>query len=265
MNNIISAVVIVGAVGLIFGLLLAIASVIFKVETDERIGKIEEVLPGANCGACGYAGCSAYAHAVVEKNAPVDCCSVGKDKVARQVGGIMGRAVAATEPKIAKVLCAGNCEKAKNKYDYSGIDSCASAAALSGGPKACSAGCMGFGDCVSVCKFGAIKIADGIACIDEEKCTSCGMCVKVCPKGIIKLMPKDKPYAVLCSSHKTGKEVNAVCSAGCIACRICEKNCPEEAIKVENNLAVIDYSKCVSCGICAEKCPKKVIKIGSVN
>lgn len=260
MNGIILAAAIVGGVGLVFGLLLAFASVIFKVEVDERIEKIEEILPGANCGACGYAGCSAYAHAVVEQNAPVDCCSVGKDKVARQVGGVMGRAVASKAPKTARVLCGGSCEKTKTKYEYAGIDDCTAANRLSGGPKACSFGCMGYGSCVKVCKFDAIHVTDGVAAVDEDKCTGCGMCVKVCPKKIIHLIEKDKPVTVLCSSRKPGKEVNAVCSAGCIACRICEKNCPFEAISVTDNLAVIDYEKCKSCGICVGKCPKKVIE-----
>ncbi len=259
MNGIILAALIVGIIGLAFGLLLALAAVIFKVEVDDRITKIEEVLPGANCGACGYAGCSAYATAVVENGAPVDCCSVGKGNVAQQIGGIMGKAVAAKKPVVARVLCGGNCEKAQDKYDYSGVADCRAAAKLAGGPKACQSGCMGLGTCVSVCKFDAIHIENGIAVVNEDKCTACGMCVKACPKNVIELMPQDKTVTVLCKNKKSGKEVNAVCKAGCIACGICEKNCPFEAIAVKDNLAVIDYEKCKSCGICANKCPKQVI------
>ncbi len=259
MNGIILAALIVGIIGLAFGLLLAFAAVIFKVEVDERIEKIQEVLPGANCGACGYAGCAAYAAAVVEKGAPVDACSVGKSNVAQQVGGIMGKAVAAKKPVVARVLCGGDCEKAKDKYEYSGVSDCRSAAKLAGGSKACSYGCLGLGTCAEVCKFDAIHIKNGIAVVDEEKCTACGMCVKACPKNVIELVPKDSLVTVLCKNKKSGKEVNAVCSAGCIACGICRKNCPFEAIAVIDNLAVIDYEKCKSCGICANKCPKKAI------
>ena len=259
MNSIITAVLVVGIIGLIFGLLLALAAVIFRVEVDERIKKIEEVLPGANCGACGYAGCSAYAHAIVEEGAPLDCCSVGKGNTAQQIGGIMGKAIAATSPKVARVLCGGDCEKAKEKYAYYGVPDCNAANKLAGGQKACPVGCLGFGTCKDVCKFGAIRIENGIAVIDEEKCTACGMCVKACPKHVIELMPKDKGVTVLCKNRQSGKVVNASCQAGCIACKICEKNCPSEAISVNNNLAEIDYEKCTSCGICISKCPKKVI------
>lgn len=259
MSNIITAVLVVGIIGLVFGLLLALAAVIFKVEVDERIEKIEEILPGANCGACGYAGCSAYAHAIVEAGAPLDACSVGKDNTAQQIGGIMGKAVAAKEPKVARVLCGGDCEKAKKKYEYYGTLDCNAANKLAGGQKACPDGCLGFGTCRDVCKFGAISVINGIAVIDEEKCTACGMCVKACPKHIIELMPKDMKVAVLCKNRQEGKVVNAICEAGCIACKICEKNCPFEAIAVNGNLAEIDYEKCKSCGICATKCPKKVI------
>lgn len=259
MNAIISAVLVVGIIGLAFGLLLAFASVIFKVETDSRIEKIEEILPGANCGACGFAGCSAYAHAVVEQGAPIDCCSVGKDKVARQVGGVMGIAAAAKTPRTARVMCAGDCSAAKPKYTYEGIEDCLAASRLAGGAKACRDGCLGYGNCVRVCKFGAIRIENGIAVIDEEKCAACGMCAKICPKHVIEMVPKEQKVLVLCKNHKKGKEVIDACSSGCISCGICEKNCPKEAIAVNNNLAEINYEKCISCGICANKCPKKVI------
>lgn len=259
MSSIITAVLVVGVIGLIFGILLALAAVIFKVEVDERIEKIEEILPGANCGACGFAGCSAYAHAVVEGGAAVDCCSVGGGNVAQQIGGIMGKAVGAGTKKVARVLCGGDCDKSKEKYEYYGVLDCNAANKLAGGPKACSSGCLGFGTCVNACKFDAIHIVDGIAVVDEEKCTACGMCKKVCPKGIIELMPKDKTVFVACKNHQPGKNVNAVCAAGCIACKICEKNCPFEAITINDNLAEIDYEKCKSCGICVNKCPKQVI------
>ncbi len=259
MSSIITAILVVGVIGLVFGLLLALAAVIFRVEVDERIEKIEEVLPGANCGACGFAGCSAYAHAVVNEGAAVDCCSVGGGNVSQQIGGIMGKAIKADSPKVARVFCGGDCEKSKNKYEYYGTPDCNAANKLAGGQKACRSGCLGFGTCVAACKFDAIHIVNGVAVVDEEKCTACGMCVKACPKNLIEIIPKDRVVSVLCRNRQPGKVVNSVCAAGCIACKICEKNCPFEAISVNENLAEIDYEKCKSCGICANKCPKKVI------
>lgn len=259
MNSIILAIIIVGAIGLIFGLLLALAAIVFRVEVDERIEKIEELLPGANCGGCGYAGCSAYAAAIVNDGAPVDACGAGGSRVAQQIGGIMGKAIGEKAPLVARVHCNGACDKAKDKYEYYGIPDCLAASKFSGGQKACYSGCLGFGTCVKVCSFGAISVENGVAIVDEEKCTSCGMCVSACPKKLIELVPKDSKTFVLCNNHSAGKEVMAVCSAGCIACKICEKNCENGAISVKDNLAVIDYDKCNSCGICAEKCPKKVI------
>jgi len=257
--DIISAILVVGIVGLAFGALLAFAAVIFKVEVDERIEKIEEVLPGANCGACGYAGCSGYAAAVVNDGAAVNLCGVGGGNVAQQIGGIMGMAVSKGVEKVARVHCAGTCENAKDKFEYYGVETCEAAAKFAGGQKACSEGCLGFGSCVSACMFDAIHVIDGVAVVDEEKCTACGACVKACPKKIIELLPKENKTYVKCSNHKPGKEVNAVCKVGCIACKICEKNCQYEAVAVANNLAVIDYDKCQACGVCSEKCPKKVI------
>lgn len=259
MNSIVLAVLIVGLIGLAFGLLLAFASVIFKVEVDERIEKITEILPGANCGACGYAGCSAYAKAVVEDDAPINACSVGKDKVSSQIGEIMGKTAGQAVPMTARVLCGGDCETASTKYEYFGVNSCHAANKLAGGPKACPNGCLGLGSCVEVCMFDAIHIENGIAVVDEEKCTACGMCVKACPKNVIEIMPKDNNVYVKCNSHKPGKEVNAVCKVGCIACKLCEKACPLEAISVTDNLARINYDLCKACGLCADKCPKKVI------
>ena len=167
MNSIVSAILVVGIVGLAFGLLLAFAAVIFKVEVDERIEKIEEVLPGANCGACGFAGCAAYATAVVNDGAAVNLCGVGGSAVSQQIGGIMGTAVASGKEMVARVHCAGTCENAKDKYEYYGVKTCDAAIKLAGGQKACSTGCLGFGTCVSACKFDAISVVDGVAAVVE--------------------------------------------------------------------------------------------------
>ena len=172
----------------------------------------------------------------------------------------MGIEASASEPMAAFVKCGGTCEKAKEKYDYFGIDDCNMAVQLAGqGAKSCSYGCLGLGSCKKACAFGAIEIVDGIAVIDKEKCVACGKCVSTCPKHIIELLPAKKKVKVQCSSKDVGKNVMPVCSTGCIACKICEKNCPFDAIHVVDNLAVIDYDKCKACGICANKCPKGVL------
>ncbi len=265
MKEIILALAIVGGTGLLFGLLLAFAAVIFKVDKDNRIEMIEEVLPGANCGACGFAGCSAYAAAVAGEGAAVSCCSVGKDAVAKKIATIMGVKAQKVEPRAARVMCAGKCGIAENKYEYYGISDCTAAAKLAGGAKACPNGCLGLGSCVKVCKFDAISVVDGIAVIDEAKCTACGMCIKTCPKAVIKLVPLANKVWVPCNNTEKGAVVNKYCTAGCIACRLCEKACPNDAISVKNNHAVIDYDKCISCGLCAEKCPKKLIHKGTLG
>lgn len=259
MNSIVLATVAVGGIGLIFGLLLALAAVIFKVNADERIGKIEEILPGANCGGCGFAGCSAYASAIVEKGANINCCSVGGSQTAEKIGAIMGKTAEKTEPKVARVLCGGTGDKAALKYDYQGVSDCNAIAKLAGGQKECEYGCLGYGTCTKVCQFDAVHIVDGVAKVDEEKCTACGCCVKACPKNVIELVPKNKKVTVLCKNKQIGKETMKICASGCIGCKICENKCPFSAITVTDNLARIDYDKCESCGLCAKLCPKKVI------
>ena len=259
MNSIVLATITVGAIGLIFGLLLALAGVIFKVDADERIGKIEEILPGANCGGCGFAGCSAYANAVVEKGAPVNCCSVGGAGISEKIGAIMGRTAEKTAPKVARVLCGGTKGAATEKYDYQGVMDCNAIAKLAGGQKECEFGCLGYGTCTKVCQFDAIHIIDGVAKVDEEKCTACGLCVKACPKNVIELVPKNSIASVLCKNKLIGKETMKMCSKGCIGCKICENKCPFGAVTVTDNLAKIDYERCESCGLCAKLCPKKVI------
>lgn len=260
--GIVLATVIVGVTGCLIGFFLCFASEKFKVEVDPREEAILDVLPGNNCGGCGYAGCSGLAAAIVKGEAPVNQCPVGGDPVAAKVGDIMGVSAEAGTKMVAFVKCAGTCEKAKSSYNYTGVEDCVSVQFVpGGGPKACNYGCMGFGSCVKACPFDAIHIVDGIALVDKEACKACGKCIAACPKRLIELIPYDASVAVACSSNDKGKAVMDVCATGCIGCGICAKNCPSDAITVENNIAHVDQEKCTGCGTCAEKCPKKVIRV----
>lgn len=256
-------IVSLGGLGFLFGAGLGIANKKFGVASDPKVDAVREVLPGANCGACGYPGCDGFASAAVKGEAPPDGCTVGGGPVGQKVAAILGMEVEEKEPTVARVMCNGDCQSAKNKYEYDGIQDCVAASMLSDGPKSCRFGCMGLGSCVKACPFDAIHVIDGIAVVDEEKCTSCGKCVVACPKGIIRIVPKSNKVHVLCMSKDAGKIVRTNCDVGCIGCRMCTKVCPTEAIKVNNNLASIDYSKCINCGKCAEKCPTKAIYIKS--
>ena len=244
----------------ILGVVLAVASKVFAVETDERAEKINELLPGANCGGCGYTGCAALAEAILSGKAPVNACSSVTKEVCDRIAEIAGFEKAGEVAKRrAQVMCSGTHELAKKKYVYEGIHDCISANKLSGGDKLCPNGCIGLGTCAAACKFDAIHIINGVAAVDYKKCVACGVCVASCPKGIIKLVPYDAKHWVGCASTDKGAVTKNYCDVGCIGCKICEKNCPNGAIKVENNIAKIDYSLCDGCGICESKCPRKII------
>ncbi len=243
-----------------FGLVLALAARVFAVKRDERIPQIEEALPGANCGGCGYSGCAAYAEAIVKGEAPVNRCAVGGAAAIEEIAAIMGVEAAPTEARRAYVLCCGEHGVAQEKYRYEGAPDCASAARLGGGPKACPQSCVGLGSCAAACPFGAITAENGLAKVDPAICTGCGTCLSACPKRLIHLIPASASYAVFCRSTESGKDTRAACTAGCIGCRICEKKCPTGAIRVEGNLAEINYDLCTNCGACAEACPRKIIR-----
>lgn len=260
LGDILIPVLILGALGIIFGLMLGFASKIFKVERDERIDQIIEVLPGANCGGCGFAGCSDFATHVCGGNAKVNGCPVGGKDVADKVAEIMGAETGDFVKCSARVLCNGSNDVAKDKYDYDGLMDCFAAEKMGYGHKECSYGCLGYGTCVKACKFGAISVKNGVAVVDKEKCTACGQCVEACPKHIIQIVPDDKKYSILCSNKDRGPVCKTACDVSCIGCKICEKNCESGAIIIESFLSHIDYDKCVGCGICMEKCPRKAIK-----
>ncbi|MGC4019737.1 MAG: RnfABCDGE type electron transport complex subunit B [Muricomes sp.] len=264
-SGILIAAAIVGGTGLLIGVFLGVSDKKFAIEVDEREAAVLDALPGNNCGACGYPGCSGLAAAIAGGTADVGACPVGGAPVAEKIGEIMGVAAGEQLRETAFVKCAGTCEKAKNEYQYFGIEDCITANLMQdGGPKGCSYGCLGFGTCVKVCPFDAIHIMDGIALVDKEKCKACKKCVAVCPKNLIEMIPYEQKHFVQCNSHDNGKTVRATCEAGCIGCRICERNCEVKAVVVTDNLSYIDVNKCTNCGICAEKCPRKIITPGQI-
>ena len=258
---ILDPVISLGSLGLIFGAGLAYASQKFAVEVDPKITAIRDALPGANCGACGYPGCDGFAEAVFDEKAPANGCPVGGEGTANTVAEIMGVEVDTGVKQVAKVICNGNSEKCKPKFEYNGINDCVAASMINGGDKSCNYSCLGMGTCVRACPFDAIDIVDGrIAKIDPEKCTACGICVEVCPKNVIDMVPYGQDVVIACNNKETGREVRQKCEVGCIGCRICVKACPYEAIEFENNLAFIDYEKCTQCYVCVEKCPTGAIE-----
>ena len=197
----------------------------------------------------------------MEGKAPVNACPVCNAEAVKKIGDIMGVQAEAAEKKVAYVHCAGSCDKTSVRCNYVGIHDCR-AAVLSGiSVWECDYGCLGFGSCVEARKFGALRVENGVAIVDETKCAGCGKCAKACPKGLIELVPADKKIAVRCASRDRGPAVKKACTAGCLGCGICAKQCEHEAITVDGNLAHVDYTKCVGCGKCAEKCPMKVIEM----
>lgn len=263
-TGIITAVGIIGGVGLLISIFLSVFGNIFRVEVDERETAIVNALPGNNCGGCGYAGCANLAEAIVKGKANVNACPVGGAAVAESISKIMGKDAGKNDRMVAYVKCLGTCDKTAKSYDYTGINDCLMASGVPGsGDKACDYGCLGYGSCKNVCKFDAIQIIDGIAVIDKEKCTSCGQCIKACPKHLIELVPYNDSVVVSCSSKDKGPIVMKVCKTGCIGCGICAKNCESAAITLADNVAHIDQDKCIQCGVCIEKCPKKVIRVNA--
>lgn len=263
MTQIIYAVVIVAGAGLLAGLLLCILSKLMAVKTDEKAIKIEECLPGANCGACGFAGCAAYASALSQgKTTDTGLCSPGGNAAAKKIAGIMGLSAANIMPMTAVVCCKGTRDKASKKMIYSGDASCRLASQLFGGDKNCSYGCLGLGDCARACPYDAILLCDGVAVVNPALCRACKVCVNTCPKKLIELMPKGQlTAAVLCRNHDKGAATKKDCSVGCIGCTKCVKQCPNNAITMDNFVARVDNSKCTACGICSEACPTKAIDL----
>lgn len=258
---ILTAVGVLGGLGAGLGLLLGGAAHMFAVEEDPRLSKLIEVLPGANCGACGFAGCAEYARAVLDGATVVGVCPVGGERTAAAMGQIMGVAPAPNRVRqVALVRCTGG-GRDRKKYLYQGAADCAAAARVpGGGDLSCDYGCLGLGSCAAACPFGAVSVENGAARVDGEACRGCLKCISACPRGLITLVPWGADVSVLCSNTDSGAQTRMVCADGCVACGLCQRACRCGAIAVENCCAVIDYAKCISCGACVEACPRHLIR-----
>lgn len=261
MSDVLIAAAFVAGLGLVCAVLLVLAAKFMSVKEDERLPKVRACLPGANCGACGFAGCDGYAKALIEdEDLKCNLCVPGASAVSKELSEILGRKYESTVKTVAVVRCSGNCKATKPRFEYVGIKRCGAANMFYGGAGSCSYGCIGIGDCAMSCPQSAICLDSGIARVDTELCIGCGICTKVCPHGIITLLPVNYGNVVVCASNDKGAVTRKFCTNGCIGCGKCQRTCKYDAIKVINNLAVIDYNKCTSCGECVGVCPVNCIR-----
>lgn len=254
MNELLLPILIVAGIGLIAGLGLAIASIVMAVPKDEKAEAVLEVLPGANCGACGYSGCSGYAAALAHGEAENGLCSPGSQAVMEEVAALLGQKAGKAEYKTALVHCMGSYDNTTDRMQYQGLSSCAAAAQLFGGTGSCSYGCMGLGDCAAACEYHAIKVCNGVASIDPSRCKGCSKCVAACPKNLIAFVPLKTQAVVRCSNCDKGGEARRACALACIGCMRCVKECEFGAVEVKNFCAKVDPQKCTGCGKCLEVC-----------
>lgn len=262
MNPILMAILAVAVIGIICALVLVVASTVMAVKEDPKMGLIRECLPGANCGACGYAGCDGYAKALADgSETKTNLCIPGADACAHAVSDILGVAAEDVVEMVAVVRCSGDCDKTKDKMDYQGVKTCKAVKQFYGGLGSCTFGCIGFGDCEAVCPVQAISIERSLAKVNDVTCIGCGVCARTCPTGVIATIPRTGKVLVTCSSNAKGAVVRKACTAGCIGCTKCQQVCPHDAIHVVNNLAEVDQSKCTGCGTCVESCPVKCIQV----
>lgn len=267
MNTLVLTVLTLSVLGILLAVVLYFVAQKFKVEEDPRIDEVEKMLPGANCGGCGFAGCRAMSEALVSRDniASLFCPVAGGDTM-KSIANYLGKAPAEKSPMVATMRCGGTCDKRPKVNHYDGALNCAVVNTFYVGESACAFGCIGYGDCVSACKFGALHINSetGLVEVDADKCTACGACVKACPKGLFELRkkwPKNRAIYVACRSKNRGAVVMKACKAGCIGCGKCEKVCAFGAITIDNNLAYIDSEKCKLCRKCVNECPTGAIHI----
>ncbi len=256
MTSILTAVAAMAGLGMILSIVLGLAAKVFYVYVDPRIESILDILPSANCGGCGYAGCGDYAEAIVQHGAAPNLCVAAGPETTEAVCTLMGLSAELGDRKVARVFCQGDEHTATKRFDYSGAMDCWAAIVSTGGDKACRYGCVGLGTCVQSCPFNALSMGNsGLPVVNEILCTGCGNCVQACPRNIPQLIPASQKTANLCSSRDGGKTVKQVCSMGCIACGQCVKKCPEKAVSMSNKLAVVDGQRCTGHNLCIEKCP----------
>lgn len=259
--NILFALLTVGGLGIVFGVGLALASKFLEVKKDERVARLEEALPGLNCGACSFAGCVSYAEAIVGADAALTLCSVGGEDAAKEIADIMGVQIEVSmEKKITQVHCRGGKTNVTYQFQYRGIKDCNALFPFYGGNKVCKKGCLGLGSCISVCPVDAIDYDDeDLVWVDKEKCIGCGNCIVVCPTGVMQFIPYNADVIVACNSRDKGPLVKKYCKVGCIGCKICEKQSPEGGFFVESFLARIDYNTKGEREKARLKCPPKCI------
>jgi len=259
MNTIIIAIISCSVIGFLCAAVITVASKLMFVKVDVRMEKIRNSLPGANCGACGFSGCDVYAEALIKGEAATNLCPPGGNETLEQLNTILGVTGEGLANLTAVVHCLGDTNTLQTKMEYVGLKTCFAAKQLFGGQGACTYGCIGYGDCVGVCPNDAICMEDGLARIDPRKCSGCNVCVKICPSNVISLHSAPVNIAVMCKNTERGAKLKGKCSRGCIGCLKCVRECPEEAMTVDDYLAIIDYSKCTNCRKCVDVCIAKCI------
>ena len=253
---------IMAVLGVIFGALLTVASKKFAIKVDEKVAAIRSFLPGANCSGCGYPSCDAFAEACAKEEVEISRCAVIDADTLAKAAEALGTKVEKRVAMKATVLCQGTMKNSPPRYDYRGIHTCKAAALVASGNRGCRYACLGQGDCVNACPFGALSIgAGGIPVVDREKCTGCGVCTRVCPREVIGLLPETATTVVRCRTQDRGRKVREICKTGCITCRLCERACPNQAISCDTGVSKIDYEKCNGCMECVRKCPSKCITL----
>ena len=253
--TILLAVLVMLGVAVAAFVLLAVLSHYFAVEENPLQKQVRELLPGINCGSCGYKGCDDYAAALAQGEAKPNLCVPGAQALADELSERLGVSSEPFKDVVAFVACNGHSGVTTRKADYEGVASCRAASMVFGGDRSCRFGCLGLGDCAAACPNDAICMEDGIARVNTARCVGCGLCVTKCPKSLISMISQHTTTVVRCHNRDKGAVARKACQNACIACKKCEKTCPHGAIKVVDNLAQIDYAICTSCGACVSECP----------
>ena len=256
MNSLLIGTFVMGGLGLILSLILVVAYLKLNVPPNPLEEKIRKLLPGANCGGCGFPGCDAYAESLSKRESLPNLCPVGGQPLVDRLAKLLGQGVEEMKKMIAFSICKGGDNFCTRSFEYKGVNTCKAAHIVGGGGKDCVYGCLGYGDCEKACPFYAITMSDNrIPIVDSEKCTGCGICVEVCPRDVMQLIPYDKVVYLACRSLEKGLVVKNICKVGCFGCGICVRVCPYDALTMEDNIPVMDFEKCTDCGICYQKCP----------